>query len=244
MSDGQNKGDDGVAARCVGQCVGDGVGAFGVGHAVNPGEAIASVDGFGGVGGLVDGKVESDDAVTLGNDRSQRVGEDRVGGGRKMEVEAVEGVAGADIAINVNMDDRSNIQAHGQHTVGTGGRSNCNGVLSRTMPMKIVPEYRQVVFADGGVNGVADIAVDIEDERDGGVTAEDIGGVLDIGACCIVVDAVKCVRQVILVDGVVDGGVGGLVDGEMEYGDGVAVGDLGGDGVDKGGVVSCNNIEI
>ena len=57
MSDGQVKGDDGVAACCVGQGVGDGVGAFGVGHTIDPGEAVASVDNLGKVRGLVDGKV-------------------------------------------------------------------------------------------------------------------------------------------------------------------------------------------
>ena len=109
MSDSQVKGDDGVTTLCIGQRVGNGVSAFGVGHAVNPGEAIASVDGFGGVGGLVDGEVKSDDAVAFGDDGSQRVGEDCVGGGSEMEVEAIVGVTGADVAVNVNMDDRAYI---------------------------------------------------------------------------------------------------------------------------------------
>ena len=117
-----------------------------------------------------------------------------------MEVEAVEGVAGADVVVNVNLDDRSDIQVHGQHTVSTGSRSNRDGVCPRTIPKIIVPAYRQVVFADGAVNGIADIAVDIEDECDGGVAAEDVGGILDVCASRIVVDAVEGVRQVVLVD--------------------------------------------
>ena len=82
--------------------------------------------------------------------------------------------------------------------------------------MKIVPEYRQVVFADGAVDGIADIAVDIEDECYGGVAAEDVGGILDVCACRIVVDAVECVRQVVLVDSDMDGGFEGLVNGQMQ----------------------------
>ena len=75
--------------------------------------------------------------------------------------------------------------------------------------MMIVPVYRQVVFTNGAVNTDGNIAVDGQDKCDGGVASEDVGGILDVCACRIVVDAVECVRQVVLVDGVVDGGVGG-----------------------------------
>ena len=202
MSDGQVKGDDGVAARCVGQRIGDGVDAFSVGHAVDPGEAVASVVGVREIRGLVDGEVEGGDTVAFGDDGSQRVGEDCVGCGSEMEVEAVVGVAGADVTINVNSDDRVHIQVHGQYAVGTRGGSalKCDGAVSSRIEFHPVPSYRQIILANGGVSGIADITVDGQNECNGGVASEDVGGILGVSARCIIVDAVEYVRQVVLVD--------------------------------------------
>ena len=202
MSDGQVKGDDGVAACSVGQRVGNGVGAFGVGHSVNPGKAVASVDELGKVRGLVDGKVEGNDAVAFGDEGGQRVGEGSVSGGGEEEVEAVEGVAGADVTVNVNSDDRVHIQVHGQYAVGTGGGSalKCDGAVTSRIEFHSVPSYRQVILANGGVGGIADIAVDGQNERYGGVASENVGSVLGVSARCIIVDVIEYIRQVILVD--------------------------------------------
>ena len=56
--DGQVQGDHGVAARGVGQSVGRGLGALGVGHAVDPGEALAGHLRVDARAGVVDRQVE------------------------------------------------------------------------------------------------------------------------------------------------------------------------------------------
>ena len=143
-----------------------------------------------------------------------------------MEVEAVKGIASAYAVEDINIDDRVDMNTHGQRAVSARSGRDSDGVVNDTfsgcVEYDTVPDYGQIVFADKSIDGGYSVLIDGENERDGGVASEDVGCVLDIGACHIVVDAVECIRQVVLVNGDFQSVFGGQVDGEVEGNDGVA----------------------
>ena len=75
------------------------------------------------------------------------------------------------------MDDRVDVQVHGEHAVGAGDGFQSDGSRAVTGGMEgdSVPGEREFRFADGGVSGGRGVAIDDEGEVDGGVATRGIG---------------------------------------------------------------------
>ena len=130
------------------------------------------------------------------------------------------------------------MEGHGDDAVGAEGvdkgvHQGCGGGESA-----VVPEERQLRLADGGIERGAVVPDDVEGIADEGVAVEVVGGqqaaVGGVGGEGV---GEEGAGEVVFEGGVEDDGRGGVSEGEVEGGDGVAAcGVEGEDAVQDGGV--------
>ncbi len=184
MADGQVKRHHRVAARRVGEREGRGVGAFGVGDAIDPGQRIADILHIGEISGMSDRKIKGDNGVAthgIGDDHCRGVGAFGVGDA----VNPSKGVTNVmDIGVVSGMSDRKVKGYNGVAAHGIGKCINCCvvafGVGNAVDPSEGVTNVVDIGEIGGmsdreikGDNGVAAYSVDKREGR--GVGALGVG---------------------------------------------------------------------
>ena len=212
--DGQMQGYHAVAAMSVGQSIGRGGGALGVGHAVDPGEASAGHLRVGTRSAVVDGQVERVGAGTS------------LGVGVVVGVDTGNGVRGAVPGVAVTgghglgvVGAVVNRQVQGDHTVRTVDIV----VGPHVVPgLGVGPAVPSVAFAGGGGELVGGGVVHGEVEGVDLGAAVAVGVLVIVGARGVVGLPVAAGPGVGVVGGDGLGTVGRVVDGQVQGDDAVA----------------------